>query len=396
MHDSHSHSFKGQIAAASILAAFVTLIVIFADHYNVRLEAPDKFIYDWRTSLFSTKIASQRQDITIVYIDEVSLAKYPYKSPIDRALIASLLRAIDRAKPKAIGIDIIFDRPTELDRDEALLSTIQQTKAPLVLIGTDKSESGISKEALEWQSTFLDSATKIVATPFFSAEESTLLPKEDVIRTMEPFNEKTDERKPFALALAKQVGNYKYPSAPLIDWLLPSSNGLEVFQTFNVAQNDKVSLDADGDAVFPKVMQDALSNRYVIVAGNLTGSDWHQIPMTVRNNVEVPGAYIHAQILAQILDCRQIKDAPEPFTILVVFFTALLLYLCIEVVAEKLPEIVFEPLIIGLAILLGALMFWVFRVSFPSAHLLMVWFLVAFFGKYTSALLKRLRRRARN
>lgn len=396
MHDSYSPSFKDRTIAATVLATLVTLIVMFADFYHLLPEAPDKFIYDWKVSLFSTKIVSQRQDIAIVYIDEASLANYPYKSPIDRALIASLIKAIDQAKPKAIGIDIIFDRPTELDRDEALLSTIQQTKAPLVLIGTDKSESGISKEALEWQSTFLDSATKIVATPFFSAEELTLLPKDDVIRTMEPFNEKTDERKPFALALAKQVGNYKYPSSPLIDWLLPSSDDREVFQTFVIPPHNRISVDTDAGAVIPRFMQDALANKIVIVAGNLTGSDWHRIPMTVMNNLEVPGAYIHAQILAQILAGRKIVDAPKPFTILFVFFTAVFLYLCIEVVAEKLPEIVFEPLIIGLAILLGALMFWVFRVSFPSAHLLMVWFLVALFGKYTSALLKRLRRRARN
>src|ERR1035437_5561172 len=386
MHNSHSHSFKDQIAAASVLAIFVTLIVMIADFYHVLPEAPDKFIYDWKSSLFSTKIVSQRRDITIIYIDEASLTNYSYKSPIDRALIASLVKAIDRAKPKAIGIDIIFDRPTEPDRDDVLLRTIQQIQAPLVLIGTDKLESGVSHEALAWQSTFLDKANKIVATPFFGAEESTLSLEDNVTRTMEPFKAQSNARKPFALALAEQAGNYLYPNSPLIDWLLPSLDGREVFQTFNVPPHGKVSVDADADAVFPRIMQAALANKIVIVAGNLTGSDWHRVPMTVMNNLEVPGAYIHAQILAQILDGRQIKDAPKPFTILVVFVSAFFLYLGIERITEKHPEIVFEALIIGTAILFGTLMFWAFRLSFPSAHLLMVWFLVAFFGKYTNSL----------
>jgi CHASE2 domain-containing sensor protein len=417
MHDSHSHSFKGQIPAAAILAIFVTLIVMVADYYHVLLEAPDKFIYDWKSSLFSTKIVQQRKDITIVYIDEASLANYPYKSPIDRVLIASLVKAIDRAKPTAIGIDIIFDRSTEPDRDKVLLRTIQQVQAPLVLIGTDKSESGVFREALEWQATFLDEANKTVATPFFGGEnavltlESALSPDDNVVRTMEPFKASSNVRKPFALALAEQTGNYQYPNSLLIDWLLPSSDGREVFQTFNVPPHskisvDKVSVDADADAVFPKFMQAAVTNKIVIVAGNLTGSDWHRIPMTVMNNLEVPGAYIHAQILAQILDLkknktffsppRQITDSPKTFTILVVFVSAFFLYLGIELITEKHPEILFEALIIGSAILFGAFMFCAFRVSFPSAQLLMVWFLVAFFGKYTSNILKGLQKRARH
>jgi hypothetical protein len=74
-------------------------------------------------------------------------------------------------------IDIIFDRPTEPDRDDALLQTIQQVKAPLVLIGTDKSESGVFREALEWQSTFLNKANKIVATPLLQQPHGAFLPQ---------------------------------------------------------------------------------------------------------------------------------------------------------------------------------------------------------------------------
>lgn len=396
MHNSHTNNFKGQMAAAAILAVFVTSIVMLADKYHVLPEAPDKFVYDWRTSLFSTHIASQRRDITIVYIDEATLADYPYKSPIDRALLASLVKAIDRAKPKAIGIDIIFDRPTEPERDDVLLRTLQHVQAPLVLIGTDESESGVLREALEWQSTFLGKANAIVAAPFFGAEELALSLEDDVVRTMEPLETPSSPRKPFALALAERAGKYQYPSSLLIDWLLPSSDGREVFQTFNVPANSRVSADADADVVFPGIMRAALANRIVIVAGNLAGSDWHRIPMTVMNNLEVSGAYIHAQILAQILDRRHITDVPRIFTTIVVFIFAFCLYLGIELITEKHPEILFEALIIGSAIVLGTLMFWAFRINFPSADLLMVWFLVAFFGKYTNTLLRHLQSWARN
>lgn len=392
MGDRHSHGLKNQIAAAGVLAVLVTLIVMLADHYHVLPEAPDKFIYDWRSSLFSTKIVSQRRDIAIVYIDEASLANYPYKSPIDRALIASLVKSIDQSKPKAIGLDIIFDRPTEPDRDDVLLRTLQRVQAPLILVGTDKSESGVSLEAIEWQSRFLKKANRIVATPFFGAEESALSLDDSVVRIMPPFEASNNVKKPFAAALAEQTGIYQYPHSLLIDWLLPSLDGHEVFQTFSVPSHNRVSIDADADAVIPKIMQAALANRIVILAGNLTGVDWHRVPMTVMNNLEVPGAYIHAQMLAQILDGRQIKDAPKLLTVFIVYVSAFFLYLGIELITERHPEIVFEALIIGAAILFGTMMYWAYRISFPSAHLLMAWFLVAFFGKYTNSLLKRLRR----
>lgn len=396
MHDSHSRSFKDRAFAATILAIFVTTIVMLAEYYHVLLEAPDKFIYDWKVSLLSTKIVSQRQDMAIVYIDEGSLANYPYKSPIDRGLIASLVKDIDQAKPKAIGIDIIFDRATEPDRDDALLRAIHQTEAPLVLIGTDKSESGVSREALEWQSTFLGKANKNVAAPVFGGEHSVLSLEDDVVRMMEPFNEADNGRKPFALALAQQTGNYQYPKSPLIDWQLPSADGREAFQTFIIPPHKRVSVGTDTESVIPKFMQAALENKIVIVAGNITGSDWHRVPMTVRNNLEVPGAFIHAQILAQILDGRQIVDAPKIFIIAIVLLSTFLLYFGYEIIAEMHPEMMFHTLIIGCAILFGAMMFWAFRISFPSAQLLMVWLLVTVFGKYTNALLKRLQRRPSN
>ncbi len=71
-----------------------------------------------------------------------------------------------------------------------------------------------------------------------------------------------------------------------------------------------------------------------------------------------PGGYIHAQILAQLLDGRQIKDLPEALTTAIVFLTTFLLYFAIETLGERHPEIIIEFIVIGLAMLFGVLLFW--------------------------------------
>ena len=67
----------------------------------------DKHVGDWRIALGSPLAAAQRSDIAIVLITEETLLDYESRSPIDRALVGELVRAIDSAGPKAIGVDLI-------------------------------------------------------------------------------------------------------------------------------------------------------------------------------------------------------------------------------------------------------------------------------------------------
>jgi CHASE2 domain-containing sensor protein len=393
MHKGGVHGLKFNVLGAVVLALCVTAVVTALERLHLLPHEPDKFIYDWKVSLLSKTIAAQRRDIAIIYIDDASLSRYPYKSPIDRALLAAVIRAVDRTKPKAIGVDIIFDRPTEQDRDDALLDALHQAHSPIVLIRTDAKESGVRRRALEWQEHFLKSADKIVANPFLGAEDSSLSLSDYVIRDMAAFDERDDRYPPFALALARIAGDRQYPANQLIDWLLPPADGREVFLTFVAPALDKVSAADDGDELVPPFMQKALSDRIVIIAGDVAGVDWYRVPMTVSNNLEAPGGYIHAQILAQLLDGRQIKDLPEALTTAIVFLTTFLLYFAIETLGERHPEIIIEFVVIGLAMLFGVLLFWLFRLNFPSSQLAMVWLLAALSGKYTSAGLGRIQNR---
>jgi adenylate cyclase len=379
-----AHSLKSKLLGGIVLAFFVSIMSLIGSLFDYLPHAPDEFMHDWRVTKFSTKVTSQRKDIALIYIDDDSLSTYPYKVPINRTLLASLVSEIDAARPRAIGIDIIFDRATEQPDDEALIEVLQRALSPIVLVGTDRQESGVSVKAISWQSQFLEKTKRSIADPFFDIEDNTLNLGSDVIRRISNFQDNHSDRLPFAAALAKYAVDHKYPSGQLIDWLLPASSGVEIFQTFVVPPHQKLTGGVSRPQIFPEVLKSNLKDKIVIVSGSMAGIDWHRVPMTLASNEEVSGAYIHAQILAQILDGREIKEVSPYIMMIVVFMTSLCLYLAIETTSERHPEIVFEFVIIGIAILLGTLMFWRYKVSFPTSHLMLAWLGIALLAKYTS------------
>jgi len=137
------------IAAAAIAGALIAL----SRHQLMLLAAPDRMTYDWRTALFSRTEPQTRKDIALVLIGDRSLARYPYQLPMDRGLLAQIVRTLDAAGAKAIGLDIIFDRAT--DKDDILIDAIRGSKAPVVLGAIDSRLTGIEPENLAFQRAFL-------------------------------------------------------------------------------------------------------------------------------------------------------------------------------------------------------------------------------------------------
>ena len=52
-------------------------------------------------------------DVIVVGITEDTLSAFPYRSPIDRGFLASLIDALARSGVVAVGLDVVLDRPTD-------------------------------------------------------------------------------------------------------------------------------------------------------------------------------------------------------------------------------------------------------------------------------------------
>ncbi|MEO1282654.1 MAG: CHASE2 domain-containing protein, partial [Pseudomonadota bacterium] len=88
---------------------------------------------DVQVAMVADVLPAEHPDIAIVLINEDALVDLPYVSPIDRGWVSGLLKAIDTLQPKAIAVDLLFDRATEPAKDALLLETIKTIDVPIVL-----------------------------------------------------------------------------------------------------------------------------------------------------------------------------------------------------------------------------------------------------------------------
>ncbi|MEM0986867.1 MAG: adenylate/guanylate cyclase domain-containing protein [Pseudomonadota bacterium] len=93
----------------------------------------EAYLSDVRTSAHS-RTASLSDDIVILAIDDRSMEDFPYTSPIDRFFLAEVVEKLDKSKARAIGLDIVLDRATLSEADNALKQAMERAQAPLILV----------------------------------------------------------------------------------------------------------------------------------------------------------------------------------------------------------------------------------------------------------------------
>src|SRR5579883_1436914 len=111
------------------IAAGAAAIVVAAFHNLSNLTRMELFTDDVRT-VASTYMHHEPQDprVVIVAITEDTLTQFPYRSPVDRAFLANLLRILQDRGAKVVGLDVLFDQPTEPEKDAELQATIAGLK----------------------------------------------------------------------------------------------------------------------------------------------------------------------------------------------------------------------------------------------------------------------------
>src|SRR6185312_4570517 len=121
------------LAAVAVLSAVISFVAV--ERFDV-LTSLDSVIQDWEISrLISPKPIYE--DIVILAVNENTLRQFQYRSPLDRAFLSKILNKVAKGKPKAIGVDFLFDQPTEPAKDAKLKATLANLPVPLVVAYTD-------------------------------------------------------------------------------------------------------------------------------------------------------------------------------------------------------------------------------------------------------------------
>lgn len=306
------------VAAAAIAAVLVTL----SRHQLMVFAAPDRMTYDWRTALFSHQEPQTRKDIALIYIGDRSLARYPYQLPIDRGLLAEIVRTLDAAGAKAIGLDIIVDRET--DKDDLLADAIRNSKTPVVIGAIDSRMTGVEPENFAYQRAFFEKAgNPPVGHVYFFRQRRGLGLPDQVIRFLPPRSDATDQvQKSFTEALLEAGKHEPRDVGDLIAWTEKrAANGAESFDGIEIQSHRPQDLSPD--VIVRPEWRNRVKDKIVIVGGDFEDRDRHLTPMSIADGARAPGAWIQAQILAQLIDGRSIHGLTDSQEFSVAFLLGL-------------------------------------------------------------------------
>jgi CHASE2 domain-containing sensor protein len=261
-------------------------------------------------SLFSKRAGDQDQHkrIVLVYVSDATLEDRPYTSPIDRGILADLIKGIDDAGAKVIGLDIILDRCSEPDKDAQLRRTYRNAKATMVLGAIDEPKGGEHVQS-EYFFAKTDGTDPKIGHLYFDERHPIGVISDHVIRFTEtpPIKDSDDVwrvHESLAEAMAQAGGSNFRPESAYIDWLLPPNNGDGTFLTLT-AEN----IIGPGNAkLAPAVLSNLLGGKIVLIGADLVGRDKHLIPLSVIGDIRYTGTFIHAQVLTQLLDQRSIQE----------------------------------------------------------------------------------------
>jgi adenylate cyclase len=268
-------------------ALLLLVALLFLPSFAPYLLRFDHWTADLRTAYLADTPFTQDRRIALVVINDDTLKDYA-SSPIDRGLLARIVTAIDKAGAESIGIDVLFLKRTEPDKDAALLAALRDARAQVVL-GYLDTRGELQPFQRQFQAEFLRQTG--LPAGYLNLHHD----RDDVVRyTSAPAADDATGRSFASLLAATRGGTSRPDTSRPIPWLGRPANGSD---TFLAIKAQDLLADASKGA--------ALEGRIVLVGGDFPLRDRHRIPLSSRTGETVPGVAIHAHVIAAMLDPRR-------------------------------------------------------------------------------------------
>jgi adenylate cyclase len=282
----------------AVLVALVTTLLLadLMPRYAPGLLRMEHALADARTALLSDRLPSQHPRVAIVAITDRTLDDYKVRLPIDRLLLAKLVDAVDAAGAQAIGIDVLFYRTGSAGDDDALITAIRHAHAKVVVAAGDQRVQ-LTEAQSERQKAFLAAAGCSAGFANLATERDWVVRFKAQPAPGSPF------QKSFSQTLAEAGGVVPDMSHRRIAWLREPSDGSDTFQTIPA---ETLLRGADDPLLLSA--RDHLKGKVVIIGGLLPDVDQHLTPLTSHSDEPMPGALIHAHMLAELLDGRHVNQ----------------------------------------------------------------------------------------
>ena len=249
---------------------------------------------DWRTALLSDRASTLHARVAVVVIDDKTLEPYPYLTPTDRGLVAELVRALDQAQADVIGLDFLFVKETEKDKDAELVKVLHPdvTKRKIV-VGVADNRVSLTPSQREFQERYL---SKIDRPKGYL---NLLIDSDEVIRYKPRPATVPDS---FAEAIVRAAGLQPTGTAR-IAWLV----GPDGKSPFPVVRAEALIAAARNPASGSDILS-TIAGRIVLVGVDRPFQDQHSTPLGVRSGEKMPGLLVHAQMVAEAVDGRRVSE----------------------------------------------------------------------------------------
>ena len=225
--------------------------------------------------------------LVIIGLTEETLGLLPYRSPLDRGFLAGLIETLSARGVRAIGLDIVFDQPTEPDKDQALDTVLRQVPTPVV-VGSITDDTPLPPT----QRRYLEAFVADHRHGYTNLARDTF---DDTVHLHIPRD--GDGAPSFAAAVAEAAGA-KAPDRPFpIAWRLAAGGGTP----FPVYPAHLV----------PSLPTAWLEGRIALVGLLIPGQDEHRTPLSVFGHPTF-GVEIHAHALSQMLE-PPVPATPDPW-----------------------------------------------------------------------------------
>lgn len=306
----------GLVAIAFISAAASVFLVA---RFFVLTDA-DRVVQDWEITTIAPA-EPQDPNVVVVALTEETLTQFPYRSPVDRDFLANLLTTLSTKHPRAIGIDLLFDQRTEVEKDAALQRVLTTSKTPIVVAYT-ASPRQVTKSQLDFLNSYVPSRLR---GDVHLAEDQF-----DTARWIFPGCLDGSHVIPgFVPALARDVG-VTFPEAhDLVQCaevdIRPQTNFIPL------VWHGRPDLDTEPFKEYPAQAAAFLpaswfAGKIILIGSDESLVDRHRSPLASifpGKRGTVPGVMIHANALSQILDNRAAPQASWELNFLIAALCAL-------------------------------------------------------------------------
>jgi class 3 adenylate cyclase/CHASE2 domain-containing sensor protein len=276
-------------AAVSVIATLISLLIVKFVGVLAHMETITE---DIRVAAIQAPMP-QSKEIVVIGINEETLSRFPYRSPIDRAFLADLLVKLEGKGPLAIGLDILLDQATELEKDRLLAKTIREIKVPL-FISYSNTPAVVDQEQLAYLNDFvppnLRAGANLAVDPFDSA-----------VRWIFPGENEPGMPLSFARKAMEAAGRPVPPrTQPEIAWRTVSDLEAPPFPIYP----------AHAVAALPRSW---FENKILLVGAILSITDKHRTPLAVVFDDErgmMPGIVVMAHAVSQYLEGTSVRRLP--------------------------------------------------------------------------------------